>query len=594
MDQVKQFLAFAKKQHFWIGCGLAVLVAFLMFFIGASKLSKVFADQKSKAKSAEGQITPLIAGADHPNDHWVSAIKQQTDLQRKDVLDAWSKLYQQEAKFFQWPKDKELGDDFRTVFSRPPGTPNPQLSDLCERYQKFITITMLPRMAKIVDAEWTAGSQSEASPVRGGHHLAGPGIHAPAESDDSHKVIWDDADQKQQYINYDWKSTPSELDVRYAQEEMWVMEAIFQSLARSNEQAQHSYESIVRQIDQVQIGYDAVGKHPLGEGENRVVYHRPRVDLAAGPVSGIPAGGPLGSGGSMAQLLEAKRPPRQQLYSEGGGGAPAPGIRGPVSYPGGPNNIPGGSQGPGLATAAGTDLESILKDGRYVDATGKPIGAAELATRQAAEYKLMAFKIRLQVDPTRFDRVIAEFGKSQVPLELREVRINAESSDSIGGRPDVGPMKHRRPPGAGGEGMPSSGSDMTLELRGVAYIINPPDVAKLGMPAATDAAPPAPGAAPAATTPVATTPAAATPAAATPATGASPAAAPPTIDSTAPATPPAGRTGPATGAAGATTPATPPVTGTADPTAPAAKGTAVGGGSASPATTETTAAPASK
>src|SRR5579871_6415227 len=133
MDQVKTAFAFVKKNHFWFGCCLCVLVALVFYFVGARKFSTYFAAQKSTSSTASQAVSPLIGAAAHPNDEWIKEVQKQTDQERLDVLAAWTKLYQDQSAIFRWPADQELGDDFRAAMNQPIGKSDMQtMGDLCE------------------------------------------------------------------------------------------------------------------------------------------------------------------------------------------------------------------------------------------------------------------------------------------------------------------------------------------------------------------------------------------------------------------------------------------------------------------------------
>ena len=105
-------------------------------------------------------------------------------------------------------------------------------------------------MADIVQAEWAPGET-------GGR--GGPGCAArrqqngeSAEETDENKknyiVVWDPADQARLSDDYDWMDPPSPLDVRYAQEELWVLEAICKAIDKTNVGATGDFDAVVREI----------------------------------------------------------------------------------------------------------------------------------------------------------------------------------------------------------------------------------------------------------------------------------------------------------------------------------------------------------
>jgi hypothetical protein len=202
----------------------------------------------------------------------------------------------------------------------------------------------------------------------------------------------------------------------------------------------------------------------------------------------------------------------------------------------------------------------------------------------------MPFRLLLECDESRFQVIIAELANSVLPLEVREVRINPETDNTNqGGRRD---RKGRQAAPMGG-GVASVMHNATVEIFGLAYLVNPPDLNKLkvndsaggdaGAAATTNGATGAnTGAAATSTTATSGTAAAAT---ATTTTAVAPAA-----NGSGPTTPTAGTSTTTTaGDATKTVPAKAP-----DATAPspmATQGNTTGNGAAGSATTPATATP---
>ena len=128
--------------------------------------------------------------------------------------------------------------------------------------------------------------------------------------------------------------------------------------------------------------------------------------------------------------------------------------------------------------------------------------------------------LRVTVDQRRWDDLLVMFRNTDLPLEIKQVRVNpildgsGSSGVGYGGRgggasrmPSFAPSAKipygLSSGGRGGRGGYSRESSMTttgaeepsdtliLELRGVAYLINPPDLSKIGVATAGAAADPA-------------------------------------------------------------------------------------------------------
>jgi hypothetical protein len=610
MDQVKNILAVIKKHHFWILCGLAVLIG-LGMSIGAQKqLLKRYEEDKGSISSVQGQIQQVASGSDLPNQVWVDHDKKETDAGRLDVYKAWEKLYQdQVTNVFQWPKDLTEDAEFLKEFAAADDQTEKKLNrtklnELGDRYMNYITKVALPHLATIIDAEWTITDDKDKE--SGAGRRSGIGTDGAAVADSaSHKVIWDPADEQQKVDNYDWADRPSRLDMQYTQEELWVMEALFKAIQRANSNAKGSYDAAVRKLDEVLVGYDATNRFPLGEGTGRIIRMAPTA--TAGP------GGQTAAADTSAPAkvtIEARRPNRHDGVAGTGTGytqTPRLGSRDSSA----PTTGRGGGSGfdasaPASAEGA-TDATAWLKDGRYVNAKCEPLSGSDLQNSTTPEFKLMAFRLKLVVDEAQYPRIIEELASSVLPIEVREVRIlpGGETAQNV---PASRPMPNRG--GGSGHAVPAGGPrerafdssapttgrssrpfqapranaaaaetgtgqhNLPLEIYGVAYLIERPDRKKLNLPetdsgatAATAPATTAQGAAatttgtttsPDASAPTGTTPAAA--ASTTTTTTAPPATAPPAA-TTEPAAPTNGAetkgnsTGPAPAAAPAKGPA---------------------------------------
>jgi hypothetical protein len=547
MDQLKTFLDFVKKQHFWILCCLAVLVGVGIFLGAKSKLLKVYEDQKSKIKSLADGLGPLTAGTGNPNQNWINDVSGKTKEFRETVYKAWVHLYEQQKQgVFVWPQG--LGPEFVKDFGIEPSKESAPISvskmgDYGPLYQTYITATILPAMAKIIDAKWVALDESGAadSDRSGGRPRIPAAADGAIEADQhDYKVIWDSSDQTLMKDNYSWSDPPTEAQVRCAQEEMWVLDAVFRSIGRANSGAKGSFDAIVREIAEVKIAYDATNRHPLGEGEGRIQI--------AHAAAAADAGAAQGMGGADAAAAPVSFEPHRP-YSKQGGGDSSRDYASPRRG-GGPSRRGGGRDAvrapppespPTDAPAGPPDPNAYLNNGRYVNASGRPLLATDLqGPTLPPEYRLMAFKLRLVVDESQVQKVVEEFANSVLPLEVREVRINVASDvNEPSGR---GRRKAESLPQPGASGVMHNA---TLEIRGVAYLMNLPDPVKLGLPATTE--PPTGGVPPATDSAAAPTPAATGPAATGPtdvatttgATGPAPAAASPPTTGAADAIPPA-------------------------------------------------------
>jgi hypothetical protein len=150
-----------------------------------------------------------------------------------------------------------------------------------------------------------------------------------------------------------------------------------------------------------------------------------------------------------------------------------------------------------------------LNSWRYVQADGTPLDAADFGS----EYRLMPWRVTMTVDQAKWDELLVMFRNTDLPLEIRQVRVNpitdasgvggygvgrgGYGGASDGGARDGGGGRGGYGGGGGGYGGGRGGygadtgalfgsgeqpvaATVTLELRGYAYLLNPPDLDKIG------------------------------------------------------------------------------------------------------------------
>jgi hypothetical protein len=214
-------------------------------------------------------------------------------------------------------------------------------------------------------------------------------------------VRWRDADRIEQTFNS--RQTPSSTWIRLRQEDLWVYNAFCQVIQAVNKGVTGRTSAPIKIIDTLEIGEAAARSAPQQVGQRRLkrVHSGTTTDL----------------GGTSTQT------------------APA---------------------GSGSGTA-----DDQLKDKRYLDLKWKPIPAGELATASPPEFKLIPFRLLVYMDQRDIDRMLLEFRGSILPIEVKEMRINASVGSAAFGERDSGSVYH-----------------IPVEFRGVVYIYNPPSLKK--------------------------------------------------------------------------------------------------------------------
>ena len=552
MDKVKLALEMLKKYHFWVLCSVAIVVILLCWTWATADLASRFDKRKGELDQHFNATRQILSNPSLRNEGSVKATQDEHSKQKDQVLDGWKLLYQQQKG--NNPLPAVLGDDFRLHFEAL--QPGQEMHDrFRERYLNFIG-RHYPTLLRLVDIyrpsdvpldEYTDALRGSGSAAGRGGSRRGPmgggagfgeemGMGRPARPARTGRPgeAVPEADPWQGLVEWPqpeifditagWEQTPTTQQVLLAQEDLWVYEALLRIINNVNAGVETHEKAWIKRIDALEIGRPAA--EAWGANQEPIF-----AEPAAATESS--AGGGMGEGMGM----------------EGGMGETAPGM-GMGGMGGGMGEMGGELGGSGM----GRQDNVNLLDGRYVDESGRPLLAQEFETQPPyAEFKMMMVHMNLFMHQRRIPKLLVECANSAMPIEVIRLRINpgeggptalGEVEGGRGsargnrgmGRPTRRPQIIRE--GGMGGGVTSTQDDehdyANVEVFGIIYIYNPPDVTKLGTGAASDeqgeqaveGEPMQPGAQPA-------TPAAPT----TPATPETPAAPETPTAPTAPATP---------------------------------------------------------
>ena len=607
MDQVKVALAILKKHHFWVLIVIVVLVGGGVWAAASSNLAKQFDTRKTDLEGKRKAVADLASQSSPPNQKFVDAILRQHDLLKENVLQTWEFLFKEQKEKNRWPQ--ELGEEFLMVIESL-GPEDRIPARYRETYQNFIS-NHLKTLDDIIDrrkpkydptAMNAAGMNAPGGMMPAEAMMTGgmPGEGTGRDAEWVGKVYWDDAERVKQLFL--WNTRPETIQVRTAQEDLWVYEALLRIIKNTNSGATHYYNAAIKTVRELQIGRAAA-----------MAFQQSAKRLKVG---GLGAAG--GAGGMMDGMG------MEGMGMEGMGAEAGMGMgMDPMMGGGGEGMLGGGADLPPEER-----LRKQLYDGRYVDQAGKPLMADD--PPPFAEFKMMPVRMLVIIDQRKIPKLLVECANSSMPVEVhrvtlspgRHATINLASFGGSGGMgmdsgmgmgmgmeggmnmgmdsgmgmpPGMGMdsgyaqpgMEMGGPgmdPGMGGAGGPRTYGqyDIPIEVEGVIYIFNPPDRTKLGTgsageESASQLSTPASAGAPSSPPPAPAGPVPAITVTPPPEPAPSPAGAAP-----APATPPAATPAPAPGTA-PTAPATPPEAAAPTPTPPA--------GAAPPAAAPVTPAP---
>jgi hypothetical protein len=457
MDKVKQILEVLRRHHFWILCGLAALVGVIVWQMSTSGLDADFQKDSQNVATKLKQVQDIGRDESAPHVNWKGLKEKETEDLKGDVGKRWEQLYaEQKKEVFKWLENLNAEDVAKLE------APGEYSRDLIDAYTEAIR-SAPEQLTKIVGAP-----PPEMIPVGG---------NAPpvAPAGQQFKVGWSTESLDTIRQSFDWVLPATTLIVRQAQEEFWVYKALCQVIQKINEA---SGGEAIKHILDMKIAYLAVEDSAGGSSGNEK-----RIDSivqAAGSDASAPAPAPQGDAPTAVKpVLKDRLKPSNTGGPLFGGGA--------------------GSGGTG-------SKDDEWKRFRYVKTTN-PLASTGDPIREVAEYDeavksakylLMPFDLEVSIDDRYVDRLLVAMRNSVLPLEVQQVRINPVNANMAsmgyggggggGGGADHGggmtpliaqQMANRGAgPAGGAAGQVATNRYITVELRGVAYILTPPNLQK--------------------------------------------------------------------------------------------------------------------
>lgn len=400
MDQLKDAGVWIKKNYFWLLAALCGILSVTFWFMATSGLAGEAATWLSSINQAEQTAQSVVSTPNHPNSVTHTKMDERIDALADDVFAAWDARYDKQRKYLTW--HTFLGDQFIAKVSRlqpieqhvSPDDPREILNpNERERYRNFID-RALPQLAEIIDTPWHEEVDASSSSVGG-----------PGEKSFDGVVDWSVSNQKEIHESrFSWPGRPpTTLEILYAQEDYWVLDAILRIIKQTNGDISQRYQAAIKTVKFIDIGRDAIG-------------------FGGAIVPASSSGGSAGGGDSMMP---------------GGMGMSGPGgMAG--SSPGGTDMMSAGMASAGNAEAQGSGTPSgdDPGDNRYIDTEFKPVAAKDIrnafsSTSASDAYlivaKRMPVRLGLVIDHRQLPKLLAECGNADLQVEVRQVRIGVES-----------------------------------------------------------------------------------------------------------------------------------------------------------------------
>lgn len=237
MDNLKQYLAVLKKHHFWVLCGVLVLVASYAWWSGTTTFNAQFASQQGKLENTFRQLGTVRQ--ETRNESFVELAQQLHGALEQQTGAAWRTLYEQQREHLTWPEGTERIGELAWDDLNIDESLLRLFADVDHGFLK-----QLHALPQIVDA--TRQETVDGKSVKRG------------------MVDWPGGAVDTLAARYRWPSIPRPLQVRYAQEDYWVYRSVLETIAGLNASvgAQHQRNAVVKRIDELHLAQVAISAPP--------------------------------------------------------------------------------------------------------------------------------------------------------------------------------------------------------------------------------------------------------------------------------------------------------------------------------------------
>ena len=469
MDQLKPAIEWCKKNIFWIGCFLLAVTMIGSWVFSSMQLAS---QQKENQRNIESKISALntvsgttaeteMDGKAHPNESTKAGMDAEIDATISSIVKAWTKRYDEQKALLTWPEE-ELGKPTCDFFSKV-AIPE-KLADPGQGFEKFRRAyyeripKFMNKICRDLDTNWQFDEdrireqQEEEERQRGddddggfggglgmGGGMGGMGDDNTAAIDKINRfsVIWDPTNQAlwQQkltdFAGYDDHSEavlyPTFMQVNMLQQDLWLLEAMFNNIKAINGKSTSNDTSVIRTIDHLVFGREGI----VQLGTLSQIDGRLQGSMAAGGAAAGPAGG---MGMNMGDFD--------------------------------PEGSLGGGVAGGVAGATG-DHEPVAYHNRYVDPEFGAIAASKVKAVLGGEElpednlelivaKRVPFRLAVEIDERKINEFIAICANSEFVFEVNQLRINRHTpGEQIvfnGGAPKNDPSMNGPPGGMAGMG----------------------------------------------------------------------------------------------------------------------------------------------
>jgi hypothetical protein len=430
MDNLKKYLRTLGKHHFWVLCGLVLIISLATWSSALSSLDMKFEQDRRSIASTYASLGEFHAGS--PNATFAEKLDAERTKIDAMVLDAWKLFGKDQHERLKWP---ESVDEINKL------SPREEISEALRENYVFNTLKVeWERIFKKANLRHPKGGQQ---PAGGGFGGFGEN-RGPIEYEGI--VEWSDTKRAALKARHEIKERPSTIWVRTTQENLWVYESIVDLVAKMNNDfnATDQLNAVIKRIDSIELAQWATSD----------AQHHPGADLELKK-----AEDPMAGGASLSA---------EDMY-----------VRTP--------DMPQSDDKEKKLTP-----DMALLDGRYLDESNRPVSAeAALKDPPFTEFKQLFISMQFLMDQRRISELLAACANSHIPIEARQVIMHFQDTDyvppkneaggvGVGGAGGGGGAAVAFDQGGGGNSRDRAPYDAIVEIRGIVYIYNDPEPDKLG------------------------------------------------------------------------------------------------------------------
>ena len=97
MEQFRAFLEKLKKYHFWVLCGLIVIMSFVSWFLATSDETKRFGSRKGQIEGKLTMVKTIGGNAEHPSKTFINQILEiESGSLTSQVANASARLFNEQ------------------------------------------------------------------------------------------------------------------------------------------------------------------------------------------------------------------------------------------------------------------------------------------------------------------------------------------------------------------------------------------------------------------------------------------------------------------------------------------------------------------